>query len=133
VATPDKYHPPLLLDFNLALGCYHVSLTPHLSYPQCDCLLLCNVLRHPDWSCGLNENSVDSAVNTLPAIVQLAIPYIKSKNSTFPCWFSNSLKYYIKKKINSSEDIRNQNLVTNSAFPYYRKLVETTVKTHGLR
>jgi hypothetical protein len=65
-------------------------------------LLLCIALRRPDWSCVLNENSVDSAVNNLTAIIReainLAISHRKSKNSTFHHWFSNSLKYYIKKK-----------------------------------
>jgi hypothetical protein len=41
-------------------------------------------------------------MNNLTAIeceaINLVIPYIRSKNSTFPHWFSNSLKYYIKKK-----------------------------------
>jgi hypothetical protein len=41
-------------------------------------------------------------VNNVTAIVReavnVAVPYIKSKNSTFPHWFSNSFKYYIKKK-----------------------------------
>jgi hypothetical protein len=35
-----------------------------------DYLLLHNVLCHSDWSCVLNENSVDSAVNNLTAIVR---------------------------------------------------------------
>jgi hypothetical protein len=36
-------------------------------------LLLHNVLRHSDWSCVLNENSVDYAMNNLFAIVREAI------------------------------------------------------------
>jgi hypothetical protein len=48
-------------------------------------------------------------VNNLTAVVReainLAIPYIKSKNSTFLHWLSNSLKHRVKKKINTSEEI----------------------------
>jgi hypothetical protein len=86
VVTPDKYHPPLP-HFNFTLDCDCISLTPHHSYAQDDYLLLCNVLHHSDWSYVLNQTSVDSAVNNLTAMVReainLAIPYIKSKNSTF--------------------------------------------------
>jgi hypothetical protein len=96
VVTPDKYHPPLLLGFNLTLDCHRVSLTPHRSYDQRDCLLFCrvfrrsdwfyvlnensvdsvlfcHVFRRSDWFCVLNENSVDSAVNNLTAIVREAV------------------------------------------------------------
>jgi hypothetical protein len=60
-------------------------------------MLFYNVLDHSEWFCLLNENSADSAVNDLSAImleaINLAISYIKSKDSTFPRWFSDSLKY----------------------------------------
>jgi hypothetical protein len=65
VVTPDKYHPPLL-GFNLTIDCHRVSLTAHSSCAQGDFLLL-YVLRHSDWSCVLNENSYDSAVNHITA------------------------------------------------------------------
>jgi hypothetical protein len=65
-------------------------------------LLLYDSLLNSDWSCVLNENSVDSAVNNLTATVSkaidLAIPFAKPNNSTYPHWFSKLLKYYIKKK-----------------------------------
>jgi hypothetical protein len=83
VLTLDKYHPPLLLDFDLSLKCHRVSLTPRRSYAQGDYLLLCNGLRHSDWFYIRNENSLDPAVNNLTAIVRedinIALPYIKSK------------------------------------------------------
>jgi arginine utilization protein RocB len=76
VITPDKYHQPLRLDFSSTLDSYRVSLTPHRSYAA--------------WFCVLNENSADSAVDDFSAImlegINLAISYIKSKNSTFPRW-----------------------------------------------
>jgi hypothetical protein len=34
VVTPDNYHPPFLLDFNLTLVCHPISLTPHRSWAQ---------------------------------------------------------------------------------------------------
>jgi hypothetical protein len=96
--------------------------------------LLYNILRNSDWSCVLNENSIESAVNHLTATVceamNLAIPYIISKNSTFPHWFSDSLNNYIKNKINTSEDTINQNLITAIVFfSDYRKMIKTTIKT----
>jgi hypothetical protein len=39
-----SYPPPLLLDFNLTLGCHRVSMTPHRSYAQGDYPLLHNFL-----------------------------------------------------------------------------------------
>jgi hypothetical protein len=114
VVTPDKYHPPLLLFFKLTLNCHSTSLTLRRSYAQGDYLSLYNVLRHTDWSCVLNEESVDSAVSSLTAIVReainVAIPYVRSKNSTYPHWFSNSLKYYIKKKNQHFRRFKNKNL-----------------------
>jgi hypothetical protein len=41
---------------------------------------------------------VNNLTATVREAVNVAIPCIKSKNSTIPHWFSNSLKYYIKKK-----------------------------------
>jgi hypothetical protein len=86
VVTTDKYHPPLL-KFKLTLNCHHISLTPRRSYAKGDYMLLYNVLRHSDWSCVLNENAVDAAVNNLTATVRkavhLAIPYARPKNSAF--------------------------------------------------
>jgi hypothetical protein len=77
-------------------------MNSHRSYAQGDYLLLYNVLRNSEKSCVLNKNSVDSAVNNLTGIVResinVAISYTKSKNCTFPHWFSNSLKYYINTK-----------------------------------
>jgi hypothetical protein len=91
VVTPDNYHPPLLLDFDLTLDWHHISLTYHHSYTLGDYLLLYNVLRHSDWSCFLNENSVDSAVNNLTAIVReaitIAIPYTNPKILPFRIGF----------------------------------------------
>jgi hypothetical protein len=59
-------------------------------------------------------------MNNLTALVRealnLAIPYIKLKNSTFPHWFSNSLKYILRREIIISEDTRNQILITTMVF-----------------
>jgi hypothetical protein len=135
VVAPDTYHPPLL-HFNLTLGCHRTPLTPHRNCAQGDCLLLYNISCHSDWSCVLNEHSVDSAVNNLTALareaINLAITYIKSKNSTFLLWFSNSLK--IKKKTWHFRRYRNsKSNHSYSAFSYYRKLVKTTNKPDRIR
>jgi hypothetical protein len=75
---------------------------------------------HSDWSCVLNINSVDSANYNLIAIVReainLAIPYVRSKSPACSLWFSNSLKFYIKKKNQHLADTKNQNLVTTIVF-----------------
>jgi hypothetical protein len=103
VVTRNKYHPPLLLDFSLTPDSHLIFLTSHRSYAKGEYLLIYDVLRHSDWSYVLNENSVDCAMNNnhtniVREAVYLAIPYIQSKNSTIPHWFSNYLKYYYKKK-----------------------------------
>jgi hypothetical protein len=100
-------------------------------------LLLYNVLRHSDWYFVSNVNCDDSAVYNRTAIlreaINLAIPYVRSKNPTFPHWFSNSLKCYIKKK---NKYFRRYNKLESdqhcSVFTYYRKSVKTTIKTDGL-
>jgi hypothetical protein len=55
-------------------------------------LLLCNTLYNYDWSCVLNENSVDSAVYNFTASmsegINKAILSVKSKRFSFPHWFS---------------------------------------------
>jgi hypothetical protein len=77
-------------------------LNPRHNYGQGDYFLLYNTLSNCDWSCVLNENSVDSAVYNLTAgvseTINEAITSVKPKSSTFPHWFSISLIYYIKKK-----------------------------------
>jgi hypothetical protein len=98
--------------------------------------LLYNVLRYSDWSCVLNENPVDSAVNNPTAIVReamnFAIPYIKSKNSVFPHWFSNL--HNIKKKTRHFRRYKKSKSIHNySVFSYYRRLVKTTIKTDRFR
>jgi hypothetical protein len=68
----------------------------------------------------LNQSSVHSAVNNLTAVgceaINLAIQYIKSKNCTFLHWFQILENITLRRKINTSEDIRNQNLVTIVVF-----------------
>jgi hypothetical protein len=94
MVIPDKYRPPLLLDFKLTLDCHCTSLTPHHSYAQGDYLLLYNILYQSDWSCVLNENSVELAMCNLSSMVHeymnLVIPHVRSKYYTFLHWFSNS-------------------------------------------
>jgi hypothetical protein len=103
VVAPDNYHPPLNLDFKVTLDSQPIFLNPLRSYGQGDYLLLYNTLSNYDWSCVLNENSVDSAVYNFTASVSETInetiPFVKPKNSAFPHWFSKSLIYYIKKVI----------------------------------
>jgi hypothetical protein len=101
-------------------------------------MLLYNVFRHSDWSCVLNKNSVDAAVNNLAATVRkainLAIPYVRPKNFAFPPWFSSLLKFYIKKKNRYFRKYKKSKFDNHySAFTYYRKLVKTTIKTDRLR
>jgi hypothetical protein len=104
VFAPDNCHPPLNLDFKLILDSQLTFLTPQRNYGQGDYLLLYNTLSSYDWSCVFNENSVDSAVYNFTAIVSVSetinetIPPVEPKNSSFPHWFSKSLKNYIKEK-----------------------------------
>jgi hypothetical protein len=101
-------------------------------------MLLYNILRQSDWSCVLNENSVDAAINNLTARVckamNLAIPYVRPKNSSFPPWFSKLLKFYIKKNNQYFRKYKKSKFDHHyNAFTYYRKLVKTTIKTDRLR
>jgi hypothetical protein len=97
-----------------------------------------HVLRHSEWSCVLNVNSFGSAVNNLTAIareaINLAIPYVKSKHSTFLHYFSNYLKYYIKKKSEHFRRYKKSKSDHNySVFSYCRKQVKTIIKRGKLR
>jgi hypothetical protein len=97
VVTPDKCYPPVLVHFNLTLVYHRIPLTPHCSYDHGDYPLLYNILRHSDWSCVLNEYSVDSSVNNLIAMVREAITYsflIKKcpKYSAFLHKFSHAVR-----------------------------------------
>jgi hypothetical protein len=90
VVTPDKYHPPLYLELELTLDARRIR---RIAIP------LYLLLSQVNWSCVLNDNSVDSAVTDIVReAINLAVPYKKRKNTTFPHWFSKSLMYYIKKK-----------------------------------
>jgi hypothetical protein len=100
--APDNYRPPPHLNFKLTVDFQPAITTPQRSYKHGDYLLIYTTLSNCDWSCVLNENSVDSAVHRLTARVSEAIneviPSLITNSSTFPHWFSSSLKYYIKKK-----------------------------------
>jgi hypothetical protein len=100
VVAPDNYHPPLNLDFKVTLDSLPTFLNLGRNYGQGDYLLLYNTLSNYDWSCVLNEDSVDSAVYNFTASVSETInetiPFVKPKNSSFPHWFSESPIYYIK-------------------------------------
>jgi hypothetical protein len=107
MVSPDKYHPPLLLDFQLMLDYSYLLSTSRRLYGRGDYLLLYNTLLSSNWSCVYNENSVDFAVLNLTATVSeainQAIPFVKYRNSSFPYWFSSTLR----RKTNILEDIRN--------------------------
>jgi hypothetical protein len=107
MVSPDKYHPPLLLDFQLMLDYSYLLSTSRRLYGRGDYLLLYNTLLNSNWSCVYNENSVDSAVLNLTATVSeainQAIPFVKYRNSSFPHWFSSTLR----RKTSILEDIRN--------------------------
>jgi hypothetical protein len=64
----------------------------------------------------LNENSVDSVVYNFTARMSdannEAILSVMHRSSTFPHWFSNSLKYCIKKKNQLLRNVRNQIPIT---------------------
>jgi hypothetical protein len=102
MVAPDNYHPPLHLNLKLTVDFQPAVMTPQLSYKRGDYLLLYATFSNCDWSCVLNENSVHSAVHDLTArvteAINEAIPSLIPNSSTFPRWFSSSLKYYIKKK-----------------------------------
>jgi hypothetical protein len=104
MVAPDNYHPRLHLNLKLTVDLQMAIMTPQRSYKHGDYLLLYTTLSNCDWSCVLNENSVDSAVHNLTGrvseAINEAIPYLILNSSTFPHWFSSSLKYYIKKKNN---------------------------------
>jgi hypothetical protein len=102
VISYGKYYLPLFLDLNLILCCHRISLTPYRSYAQSYYLFLYNILCHLDICYFLNENTANSVVYNLTVkmreAINLAIPYIRSKHSTFPRWFCSSLIYFIKEK-----------------------------------
>jgi hypothetical protein len=103
-------------------------LNPQRKYGQGDYLLLYNTSSKCDWSCALNENSVDSSVYNFTASVSEAtneaILSVKPKSSTVPHWFSKSLIYYIKKL---NQFLCKKSKYDFSIFSYYRKQVKTTI------
>jgi hypothetical protein len=62
-----------------------------------------------------------------------AIPSLIPNSSTYPHWFSSSLKHYINKKSNFLKKYKKSNSdYYYSMFSYYRKLVKTTIKADRL-
>jgi hypothetical protein len=112
----NNYHPPLHLNLKLTVDCQPAIMTPQRTYKHGDYLLLYTTLSNCDWSCVLNENSIDSAVHSLTArmseAMNEAIPSLIPNSSTFPHWFSTSLKYYIKKKNHFFLNIKNRFPIT---------------------
>jgi hypothetical protein len=97
MVSPDKYHPPLLIDFQLMLDYSYLLSTPRRLYGRGDYLLLYNTLLNSDCSCVYNENSVDSSFLNLTSSVSEAIKeailFVTYRNSSFTHWFSSTLKY----------------------------------------
>lgn len=64
--------------------------------------MLYNTLTTYDWSSLYNETSVDAAVArlivTVTQAILKAVRTVSLKKSKFPVWFSENIKYYIKKK-----------------------------------
>jgi hypothetical protein len=76
---------------------------------------------------------VNNPTDTVREAINLAIPHIRYKNYTFPRWFYNSLKCYIKKKNQYFSRYKKSKSDNNySAFSSYCKLVKTTIKTDKL-
>jgi hypothetical protein len=92
----------------------YLPSTPRRLYGRGDYLLLYNTLLNSDWSCVYSENSDDSAVLNLTAIVSEAINqatlFVKHRNFSFPHWFSSTLYTTLIKIISILEDIGNPNL-----------------------
>jgi hypothetical protein len=110
IVAPDNYHPPLHLNLKLTVDFQPAIMTPQCSYKHGDYLLLYTTSSNYDWSRVLNENSVDSMVHSLTArvseAINEAIPSLITNSSTFPHWFSSSLKH-IKKKNRFFKNIKN--------------------------
>jgi hypothetical protein len=122
MVAPDIYHLPLVLDFKLIFDYQYTSLIPWRSCDKGDYLLLYNTLYNFDWPCILNENSVESAVYNLTAVVSQAvnpvIPVVEPKNSTFYHWFS-------KKRRRNLRNINLKFIMFFFSFPsHYYKLVQ---------
>jgi hypothetical protein len=134
----DKYHPPLLLDFQLMLDYSHLLSTPCRLYGRGDYLLLYNTLLNFDRLCLFSENAVDSTVLNLTVIVSDAInkamPFAKYRNSSFPYWFSSTMKYYIKNRNQYFRRYKKSKSAEHYAsFSHYRKLVKIALNTDRLR
>jgi hypothetical protein len=137
MVSPDKYHPPLLIVFQLMLDYSYLLSTPRRLYGRGDYLLLYNTLLNYDCSCVYNENSVDSAFLNLTVIVSEAtnqeIPFGKYKNSSFPHWFFSTLKYYIKTKNQYFRIYKKSESAEHYAsFSHYQNLVKIALKTDRL-
>jgi hypothetical protein len=73
MVSPDKYHPPHLLDFQLMLNYSYLLSTRRRLYGKGDYILRYNTLLNSDWSCVYNKNSVHSTFRNLTATVSEAI------------------------------------------------------------
>jgi hypothetical protein len=135
IVTLDNYHPPLV-DFKLIFDCKPTPLTPRHSYTKGDYLLLYNTLSNCDWSCVLNETSINSAVYKITACVSnlLMMPFrLKDqKVILFLTGSPNLLFITIRNKSVFKKYKKPNSDYYYSIFSYYRKLIKTTIKAKRL-
>jgi hypothetical protein len=99
LVQPDNYHLTFIIDIDLF---FENSIQTHdFSYRRFatrDYLSLYNIFYNYDWSCVYSATTVDAAVDSLNAAVQLpmdqAILRDSGRRSKFPSWFSSSKVLY---------------------------------------
>jgi hypothetical protein len=61
--------------------------------------------------------------------MELAVPYKCIRKSKYPCWYSSTLKYYIKKNTYFRRYKKNKSDMYYLYFALCRKLVKATIKS----
>jgi hypothetical protein len=121
---PDVYHPLFVTE--LKVPSRRSNLLSNISFRRHssgDYLMLYNTVSTYVWSSVYNETPVDAAVDRLIVAVTHAIaasvPTGCTKECIFPVWFSNELKFYIRKENYFYRRFKNISLITSlTNFPH---------------
>ena len=133
LVSPDTYHLPFVTEVQLPIRkSNQLSNISFRKYSSGGYLLLYNTLTTYDWSSLYNETSFDTAVARLVTVTQAiikAVPTMSIKKSKFPVWFSENLKYYIKKRNSFFRCFKNCRFkYYYDKFFSYCRLIEATIK-----
>lgn len=133
----DRYHPPILVHLNVNFNSSLNEPSSYINYSLGDYLYLYSSLRNFNWNCIHQATDVNLATNILSNVVgkaiSEAIPTKTVKKSSYPAWFSTSLRKLIKNKSKAHKNYKKFKTEHHyRIFSDLRKIIKNRIKSDKL-